>query len=197
MTIKAFLKRAITTFLLLSTVLVSTLASTLVSSQDFIWAPDFPEGSTIPVLEAPDQNGEVQTLSTLSGDKGLMLFFSRSFDWCPFCKAQLRDITAIQSQIQNLGFAVASITYDSIETLKIAEEDFGVEFTMLHDENIKHVNAFGIRNPDPQPDSFAYGIPRPGIMLISPDGIILRKFAEEDYRDRPDLRYLIEAALEL
>lgn len=50
-------------------------------AQDFNWAPEFPVGSTIPVLEAPDQNGDVQTLSTLSGEKGVILMFSRSFDW--------------------------------------------------------------------------------------------------------------------
>jgi peroxiredoxin len=166
-------------------------------AQGFIWAPDFPEGSTIPVLDAPDQNGNMQNLSSLTGEKGLMLFFSRSFDWCPYCKAQLSDITAIQTEMEALGFNIASMTYDPVETLKIAEEDFGVGFTMLHDEAIKHVDAFGIRNPDPEPDSFAYGIPQPGIMLVSPDGTILRKFAEENFRERPDLTYVLEAAREL
>ncbi len=96
--------------------------------------------------------------------------------------------------MEALGFNIASMTYDAIETLKIVEEDFGVGFTMLHDEAIKHVDAYGIRNPDPEPDSFAYGIPQPGIMLISSDGTILKKFAEESYRDRPDLTYVLEAA---
>lgn len=166
-------------------------------AQDFVWAPDFPEGSTLPVLDAADQNGNVQNLNSLTGEKGLMLFFSRSFDWCPFCKAQLGDITAIQSQMEELGFNIASMTYDSIETLKLAEEDFDVGFTMLHDEAIKHVNALGIRNLDPEPDSFAYGIPQPGILLISPNGTILKKFAEESFRGRPDLTYVLEAAAEL
>lgn len=53
----------------------------LAVAQDFIWAPDFPEGSSLPVLEAPDQDGNVQTLETLSGEKGIVLMFSRSFDW--------------------------------------------------------------------------------------------------------------------
>lgn len=168
-----------------------------VLAQEFNWAPDFPEGSMVPLLEAPDQNSNVQTLDSLSGEKGLMLFFSRSFDWCPFCKAQLEDITAIQADMEALGFNIASMTYDPVATLKIVELDFNVGFTMLHDEAIRHVNALGIRNPDPEPDSFAYGIPQPGIMLLSPDGTILRKFAEENFRERPDLSYVLEAAREL
>lgn len=92
---------------------------------------------------------------------------------------------------------MVAMTYDSVGTLKLAEEDFGVGFTMLHDEAVKHIDALGIRNPDPEPDSFAYGIPQPGIMLVSPDGTILRKFAEENFRERPDFTYVIEAASEL
>ena len=91
---------------------------------------------------------------------------------------------------------MVAMTYDSVETLKLAEEDFGVNFTMLHDEAVKHVDAYGIRNPDPEPDSFAYGIPQPGIMLVSPDGTILRKFAEENFRERPDFSFVIEATSE-
>ncbi len=103
----------------------------------------------------------------------------------------------MQQQIETLGFNIALMTYDSVETLKIAEEDFGVGFTLLHDEDIKHFDAFGVRNPDPAPDHFAYGISLPGIMLISPEGTILRKFAEEDFRIRPDLSNVIEAFSEL
>ena len=173
------------------------LSSQLAGAQGFDWAPDFPEGSSIPVLAAPDQNGNIQTLETLTGEKGIILLFSRSFDWCPFCKAQLTDIVAVQQQIESTGFNMVAMTYDSVDALKLAEEDFSVGFIMLHDEAVKHIDAFGIRNTDPEPDSFAYGIPQPGIMLINPSGTILRKFAEEGYRERPDFTFVIDAASEL
>ncbi len=171
-----------------------TLALTLLLSlpcfallaQEFNWAPDYPVGSTIPVLEAPDQNGETQTLETLTGDKGLLLVFNRSFDWCPYCKAQLVGLQGAVEQFRAAGFHVATITYDPVETLKLVEEDQGITFTMLHDENIKHVNAFNILNTDVEPGHFAYGVPQPGIMLLSPNGEILAKMAEENYRVRPD-----------
>ena len=38
-------------------------------------------GSTVPALEMKDLNGKTQTLSSLSGSKGLMLVFFRSADW--------------------------------------------------------------------------------------------------------------------
>ena len=57
------------------------LLTTPGQAQDFVWAPDLPVGSAIPTLEAPDQNGELKTFADLVGDNGLLLMFSRSFDW--------------------------------------------------------------------------------------------------------------------
>lgn len=167
------------------------------ADQDFVWAPDFPVGATIPVLEAPDQHGEIQTLETLTGTKGLMLVFNRSFDWCPYCKAQLTGLQGAVADFRAAGFNVATITYDPVDTLNLVAEDQGITFPLLHDEAIKHVNAFNILNTDMAPDSFGYGIPLPGIMLISPDGEILAKFAEANYRVRPDWSDVVDIARSL
>ncbi len=43
------------------------------------WGPAV--GSTLPVLDAPDQNGTRRALADLSGDQGLLLFLNRSADW--------------------------------------------------------------------------------------------------------------------
>lgn len=166
-------------------------------AQQFVWAPDFPVGSTIPVLEAPDQNGEAQTLDTLKGEKGILLVFNRSFDWCPFCKAQLIGLVDVGHELEELGLPVVTITYDAIDILKTVEEDQDVYFTMLHDEAVKHVDAFGIRNMDYAPGDFGYGIPQPGIMIVDTNGVILHKFAEENFRVRPDFADVLEVVRSL
>ena len=38
-------------------------------------------GSTVPMFEAPDQNGQRQNLRSILGPKGAMLVFYRSADW--------------------------------------------------------------------------------------------------------------------
>lgn len=43
------------------------------------WGPA--TGSQLPVLEAYDQEGQLQTLESLTGDQGLLLFLNRSADW--------------------------------------------------------------------------------------------------------------------
>ncbi|MEX0963181.1 MAG: hypothetical protein WDZ52_03950 [Pseudohongiellaceae bacterium] len=50
-------------------------------AQDFVWAPDFPVGATVPEISAQDQDGNIQTFDDLKGEKGLLLMMNRSFDW--------------------------------------------------------------------------------------------------------------------
>lgn len=38
-------------------------------------------GQTIPRIEAPDQNGRMQTLESVAGPKGALVVFYRSADW--------------------------------------------------------------------------------------------------------------------
>ena len=105
---------------------------------------------------------------------------------------QLIEIT---DQFEDMGLSVVAMTYDSVEMLKTVEEDQGIEFTLLHDEDITHVNRLGILNDtDYEPGQRAYGVPHPGIFLVSPDGVIRFKFAEEGYRIRPDFSDVLAAA---
>lgn len=57
------------------------LATSLASAQEYAeqWGPAV--GSAIPVLNAPDQTGQIRDLQSLSGEQGLLLFLNRSADW--------------------------------------------------------------------------------------------------------------------
>lgn len=60
---------------------IAGLSATLASAREYSdgWGP--PVGSALPVLEAYDQAGELRSLESLAGDKGLLLFLNRSADW--------------------------------------------------------------------------------------------------------------------
>ena len=108
------------------------------------------------------------------------------------------QLTDIAEQFEVIGVSVVAMTYDSIKTLQEVSEDEGIRFTLLRDEDITHVNRLGILNDtDYEPGQRAYGVPYPGIFLISSDGIIRAKFAEESYRDRPDFSDILAAAANL
>lgn len=104
------------------------------------------------------------------------------------------QLTELSDQIEAMGISIVTMTYDPVELLKNVQLDEDISFTLLRDENRKHVDAFGILNIDYAPDSRPYGVPYPGIFLISPDGIIRHKFAEARYQDRPDFAHVLEAA---
>lgn len=174
--------------------LVIILSSTQTLAQDFVWAADFPVGSKIPPINAPDQNGDHQSLSDLAGPNGLVLVLSRSFDWCPYCISQLQDLVEVAPQFREQGLGVATMTYDSFDHLQAAEVDYETSFPLLRDEDTKHFSAMGILNTEYEPGSRAYGIPYPGIFLLRPDGTIHAKFAEEDYRVRPAFELVMDAA---
>lgn len=50
-------------------------------AQEFVWAPDFPVGASVPEISAQDQDGNVRTFDDLKGERGLLFMLSRSFDW--------------------------------------------------------------------------------------------------------------------
>ncbi len=181
----------------LPAITLSLLLLQSAQAQEFIWAPQLPVGSALPAISAQDQTGTVRSLQEISGEKGLVLVLSRSFDWCPYCIAQLQRLVAAAPEFQAMGINVASMTYDPVDTLAAAAEEHGVEFPLLFDENVKHVNAMGLRNMQYEPGQRAYGIPYPGIFLIDAQGVIRAKFAEEDYKLRPEFSLVMEEAKKL
>lgn len=61
--------------------LTLTGAFQLATAQEFVWAPDFPVGASLPEISAQDQDGKLRTFDDLKGEKGMVFMLSRSFDW--------------------------------------------------------------------------------------------------------------------
>ena len=85
------------------------------------------------------------------------------------------------------------MTYDQQNVLAKFHADNDLGYPMLQDVNVKHVNAFGIRNMNYEPGDGGYGIPEPGILYIGPDGVVRAKFAVPGYRTRPPFEAVFEA----
>jgi len=95
-------------------------------------------------------------------------------------------LNEISDQFEELGVGLAGMTYDDPELIRQFHREWELAFPLLRDIDGQHVDAWGIRNEQYGEGSFAYGIPHPGIVLLSPEGTILAKFAEPGYRSRPD-----------
>lgn len=151
-------------------------------------------GETIPAnFVTRDAGGAERRLDDLSGENGLVLVFNRSADWCSYCQGQMVDLRDIQDDLEQRGYTLATISYDAPAVLAefAAREDIG--YTMLSDEGAAMIEAFDLRDPQYAEGSFAYGVPRPTIMVIGTDGTVQAKMVETDYRIRPEPSDIVAA----
>jgi peroxiredoxin len=149
-------------------------------------------GSQIPPLHATDAAGKPADLTSITGKSGVVLIFFRSAKWCPFCQKQLIEFRDAQAPLEARGYKLAAISYDPPEILTQFAKQREIGYTLLSDTGSVTIDAFGLRDPQYESGSFAYGVPRPVILIISPKGVILAKLAEEGYKIRPSVQSVLE-----
>ncbi len=140
-----------------------------------------------------DTAGKPATLDSVAGPKGTVLVFFRSVKWCPYCQHQMIELKDAAGALAKRGYALAAISYDA----PAVQADFaarqGIGFTFLSDPGSRTIDAWGLRDPQYAPDSFAYGVPKPAIFVIDRRGIIRAKLAEEGYKVRPTVASILDA----
>ena len=142
-------------------------------------------GQPVPDFTLSDQSGQSRTLRSLMGEKGLMLVFSRSADWCPYCKTQLAELQARSAELKRQGLNVAAVTYDPVPVLADFARRRGITFPMLSDPGSQTIRRYGILNTTvPETNQQAYGIPFPGTFMLSPKGVVTARFFEQAYQER-------------
>jgi peroxiredoxin len=141
-----------------------------------------PVGAAIPHdLSATAQDGSAQTFDSLAGERGVALFFVRSVDWCPFCKAQVIDVSERAGDFAERGLNVVFVSYDPPEAQAAFKSQQNIGPTFLSDSAIEIINAFGLRNENYEEGSRAYGVPHPAVFIVGNDRVIAAKLYEEDY----------------
>jgi len=139
-----------------------------------------------------NQNGEVKNFDDLSGQKGVVVFFVRSADWCPYCQVQMLDLRDQGKAIEKLGYKIVTISYDKPEVLKKFTDKNNINYTMLSDVGSVAIKDFGILNGSFDIDHFAYGVPEPHVYIISKNQAILGILSEEGYKKRPQIEAIVE-----
>ncbi len=157
-----------------------------------------PVGSAAPDIGSRlDQTGKPHTLADLMGKNGLVLLFFRSASWCPYCQAQLIDMNSGVVEIEKRGYHVAALSYDSPKTLAAFTAKRHIAFTLLSDPKSEVIDRYKLRDPQYPPGSPAYGVPRPIIFILNPQGVIKAKLYEESFQDRPPVTEVISKLNEL
>ncbi|MBA2587155.1 MAG: peroxiredoxin family protein, partial [Alphaproteobacteria bacterium] len=125
--------------------------------------------------------------------KGLVLVFYRSAAWCPYCQLQLIDLNGGVAEIEKRGYRIAAISYEKPPVNAGFIEARGIKYTLLSDPASEIIDRYNLRDPQYQPGSRAYGVPRPVIFILDRDGVIRDKLYEETYKTRPPVGLVIEA----
>lgn len=142
-------------------------------------------GSRVPDFTLSDQNGRQRSLQSLMGPRGLMLVFSRSADWCPYCKTQLAELQTRSAELKKNGIGLAAITYDPVSILADFAKRRGITFPLLSDPGSATIKRYGILNTTvPESNAQTYGIPFPGTFMVNAQDIVTSRFFEPAYQER-------------
>ena len=142
-------------------------------------------GELAPTFSAVTSAGETVDLAAISGANGAVIVFSRSLDWCPYCKKQALELEDVADELAAAGWNLSLITYDSLDTLTAFGAEKNLTYTLLSDTDSAMIDAFNLRNTDVTPGSRFDGIPYPAIVFISADGIVRGVQKEDGYKTRP------------
>jgi hypothetical protein len=86
--------------------------------------------------------------------------------------------------IEKSGFGIAAVSYDSQETLRQFAEKYRIRIPLLSDRDSAVIRSFGILNTNIEPSLRAHGVPHPVEYLITPEGLVIRKYFVPNYQHR-------------
>lgn len=148
-------------------------------------------------LSISDHRGRVRTFKELSGRNGLVLYFMRSAIWSPYCIHQLREISERGRTVEDVGYNIVILSYDTIRKLSIFAKDHKFPYTMLSDKHSEVIRAFGLLNDEFDPGTTYYGVPHPAAYVIGHDGKILHKFYNKNFKLRPTISHVRDVVVRL
>jgi peroxiredoxin len=141
-------------------------------------------GQQVPDFRLADQQGTIWTRGSIMGSNGALIVFSRSLDWCPYCKTQVLDLQKRLPELKAQGLGLAVITYDSTAVMADFAGRRGITFPLLSDPGSQTIKGYGILNTTVAATSSNYGIPFPGTFVINRQGDVTARFFEEAYQER-------------
>jgi peroxiredoxin len=160
-------------------------------------------GEKLPDVTIKDMNGkEISTGSLWSGKKTVLIFYRGG--WCPYCNAQLNQLSLIEKDIIDLGYQLVAVSADGSEKLQESLSKNDLHYTLLSDAGGVFSKAVGIafKAPghyekllkDSQSGNTETFLPVPSVFIISGEGEILFEYINPNYKVRISSELLMGAA---
>ena len=141
-------------------------------------------GKQAPAITAINTLQQPVNIKQLAGEKGLIILFFRSADWCPFCKKHILELNNQAERFTKLGYGIAAISYDNTDLLKKFAEQRNISYPLLSDQEVQTMSAYNIVNSEYAIGDEHYGIPYPGVVVIDNNGKVIHKHFFKGYKKR-------------
>jgi hypothetical protein len=94
------------------------------------------------------------------------------------------ELEQSRALLEKNGVRIAAISYDSQEILAAFARKHAIGYPLLSDKGSEVIRRFGILNGNMAPELRSYGVPHPVEYLISPDGVVVKKYFVPNYQHR-------------
>ncbi len=152
-------------------------------------------GQPLPDFKGEDEQGDPVRSTELHGAPAVLIFVRGS--WCPFCSAQVEDLTRHYKDIVDAGARLILVTPKPLETTRRVAEFFEVEFDFWLDESLHVARQLGLVYASGVPGDFQkeYGADTvwPTVIVVNAAGIITYIKLAKTMDDRPDAKELLQA----
>ncbi|MEH6791965.1 peroxiredoxin family protein [Parasphingorhabdus sp.] len=141
-------------------------------------------GKQVPVAASVLLDGKTVTIGEIL-EKGPALFvLTRSVEWCPYCQTQLKSINAIVGDLEQRGYTLYGLSYDSPDQQDRFSMNQMLTYDMLSDQTSTVIDALGLRDPQ-YTEGRAAGVPYASVLIVDKNGTIIAKSVSGDYKKRP------------
>ena len=139
-------------------------------------------GTKAPDFQAPDQNGQIRSLSEFLGKKIILYFYPK--DMTAGCTKQACGFAELYPQFQEKDAVILGVSKDSVASHKKFEEKYGLPFILLSDPDKIIIQAYDVWK-----EKMNYGKPTMGVVrttyLIDEAGVIVKAFGKVKAAENP------------
>ena len=141
-------------------------------------------GSQAPLDASVLTSAGETTLGNILEKGPALIVFTRSVEWCPYCQTQLKSINAIVGDLEQRGYKLYGLSYDSPDQQDRFSKNQMLKYEMLSDQTSTVIDALGLRDPQ-YTEGRAVGVPYASVFLIDKSGKIIARTVSGDYKQRP------------
>ncbi|MBC7806918.1 MAG: peroxiredoxin family protein [Akkermansiaceae bacterium] len=143
-------------------------------------------GRTVKSFTLPDSDGNTVSLADTLGKEPIVLIFYRG-NWCPFCHAQMDEITAAKDKLAASGAGVFAISNEDATALKAMRDRHKLDFvTFLSDAKGEAAKQFGGTYP-------GEATLKPVTLVIGKNSKVVYAYTNEDYQKRATTQAVLDA----